>query len=158
MPATDEERIALVERNVGNTVVELYLLYSDANEPEHPEADSLAQEMYDGLEAMIHEMTDSLMGNKYLQPMQDLLIKTALTVAEEPMQSLVEDVTNWSSASFADRTDDLHLTLRINEARKDAISHTYATDDDTLYDVLGRPMEQPTQHGVYIQNGKKIIR
>lgn len=158
MPTTDEERIALVERNIGNTVVELYLLYSDANEPEHPEADSLAQEMYNGLVAMIHEMTDATMGNKYLQPMQDLLIKTALTVAEEPMQSLVEDVTNWSSASFADRTDDLQLTLRINEARKDAISHTYATDDDTLYDVLGRPMEQPTQHGVYIQNGKKIIR
>ena len=159
MPQTDEEKIALVERNFGSTVIELYLLYSDANEPEHPEADSLAQEVYTGMENMIHEMTDATMGNKYFQDMQDFLISTGIRVAHEPVQSLVEDVTNWKSQSYSDRTDDLHLTLRINQPRQEAIEQLPITNDQSpiIYDILGRPVSSPSSPGIYIQNGRKMI-
>ena len=160
MPGSDEERVALVERNFGSSVVEMYLLYSDGNEPEHPEADSLAQEIYLGMEKMIHEMTDATMGNIYLKSMQDFLILTALEVAKEPVQSLVEDRTQWKSKSYSDRTDDLHLTLRINASRKDGVENIKASEsaDEGIYDMLGRKVNLPSQQGVYIQKGKKIIR
>ena len=109
LPETDSARVDLVQRHLGSTIVELYLLHSAANEPEHPEADSLAQEVYAGMEAMLHEMTDEKM--KYFTEIQDFLIISALTLAQEPVQSLVEDKTNWSSAKYGNVTDDLHLQL-----------------------------------------------
>ena len=159
MPKTDEERVALVERNLGNTVVELYLLYSEANEPGHPEADSLAQEVYAGLDKLIHEMTDATMGNIFFRSMQDFLITTAKTVAKEPVQSLVEDKTDWKSAFFADRTDDLQVRLRINARAREALDQIDSQENDgAVYDMLGRRYNGGLPHGVYIQNGQKIVR
>jgi 3',5'-cyclic AMP phosphodiesterase CpdA len=111
LPETDSARIDLVERHMGSTIVELYLLHSEANEPEHPEADSLAQEVYSGMEAMLHEMTDEKM--KFFTEIQNFLINAAKTMAQEPVQSLVEDKTNWSSARFGNVTDDLHPRLTL---------------------------------------------
>ena len=160
IPADEEDKISLVERNMGSTVVELYLLYSRGNEPDYPEADSLAQEVYNGLENLIHEMTDSIMGNPFLKSTQDFLISTGLKVAKEPVQSLVEDITIWTSQSWSVRTDDLRLTLRINTGRKDAVENLQeqGTAESGTYDMLGRKVSHPALHGVYIQNGQKIIR
>lgn len=159
MPKTDEEKVALVERNLGNTAVELYLIYSEANEPEHPGTDSLAQEVYAGMERLIHEMTDATMGNIFFRSMQDFLINTAKTVAQEPVQSLVEDKTDWKSAFYADRTDDLQLRLRINGRSREALDRIDAQEDDgAVYDMLGRRYNGELPHGVYIQNGQKIVR
>ena len=92
--------------------------------------------------------------------MQDFLIQTAMEVAKEPVQSLVEDRTQWKSKSYSDRTDDLHLTLRINASRKDGVENIKVSEsaDEGIYDMLGRKVNLPSQQGVYIQNGKKIIR
>ena len=54
LPETDEEKYALVNKHLASTIVDLYLLHSIANEPQHAEADSLAQAMYTGIGAMIH--------------------------------------------------------------------------------------------------------
>jgi DNA repair exonuclease SbcCD nuclease subunit len=110
IPATDSAKMALVDKYMGSTAVELYLLHSDANEPEHPEADSLALEVYSGMAGMIDEMLSADPYIKFvLGPVMTLY---AQTIAEAPVQSLVEDVTNWGTYR-ANRTDDLNLTLTI---------------------------------------------
>ena len=110
LPQTNEERIALVDKHIGSTVVELYLLHSDANEPDHREADSLAQAFYTGMNNMIKEVLSVSIALKMvlLEPMTAY----ANSLAKEPLQSLVEDKTQWSSTN-PDRTDDLHLTLAV---------------------------------------------
>lgn len=156
IPATDSAKMALVDKYMGSTAVELYLLHSDANEPEHPEADSLANEVYKGMAGMIDEMLDA-----------DILIKGVLiapmtifaqALAETPVQSLVEDVTQWNTKD-ANRTDDLHLTLTIGEGKAvSAIEPVHRdVNDGVMYDIMGRRVEQPTQRGVYIQDGKKVV-
>jgi outer membrane protein assembly factor BamE (lipoprotein component of BamABCDE complex) len=83
----------------------------------------------------------------------------AKVMAKEPVQSLVEDVTLWSLSMYSDQTDDLHPMLRINSSQQEAVENVrMGIEDDTIYDILGRPVTDPSQHGVYIQNGQKIIR
>ena len=159
IPESDSAKVALVEKHLGSTIVELYLLHSAANEPEHPEADSLAQAFYAGMESMIHEMTDEKV-SAYTQWMQDMIISMGKSMAKEPVQSLVEDKTNWKSAYYADVTDDLHLLLDINEPiQREAIENILSPSDaDTYYDLLGRPVSHPDRHGIYIRNGQKLLR
>ncbi len=158
MPTTDSAKIDLVQRHLGQTAVEMYLLHSDANEPEHPEADSLAMAVYDGMESMIKEMTNSTMWN-FFSEMRTMLINGAKLVAEEPVQSLVEDMTNWRSDLYYNRTDDLKLRLKINGEQVQAVEQTpVPLTANQKYDILGRPIASPQQGTVYIQDGKKILR
>lgn len=159
MPTDDSTKIALTEKYFGSTVIELYLLHSDANEPEYPEADSLAQEIYKAMEAMMHELTDEKLGTPVMSAIQTILIETAKDFAREPLQSLIEDRTQWKSAHYSDRTDDLHPTLRINLPRTDGVETTPAQPaDGAFYDLLGRPISQPAPNGIYIHNGQKVVR
>ena len=157
IPKTDSAKMALVDKYMGTTTVELYLLHSDANEPEHPEADSLANEVYAGMEGMISEMLDADKSLKLVLQVPMTLYAEAL--AKAPVQSLVEDVTQWGK-QWANRTDDLHLTLTVgNGKEEEAIRNvTTLTTDGAVYDILGRRVEQPARHGVYIQDGKKVIK
>jgi hypothetical protein len=99
------------------------------------------------------------MGNIFFRSMQDFLITTAKTVAKEPVQSLVEDKTDWKSAFFADRTDDLQVRLRINARAREALDQIDSQENDgAVYDMLGRRYNGELPHGVYIQNGQKIVR
>ena len=156
-PKTDEERVDIIERHFGSTAVALYLLHSDGNEYLHPEADSLAQAMYIGIGNIIHEMTDGTMvPNGYKQ---HLVIEMARETAREPIQSLVEDITDWRSFFFQNRTDDLHPTLYIRgEKPTESVESLPAcpVSDDRMYDLLGRPVSDPVSPGVYIRNGQKI--
>ena len=157
IPKTDSAKMALVDKYMGSTTVELYLLHSDANEPEHPEADSLANEVYTGMEGMISEMLDADKSLKLVLQVPMTLYAEAL--AKAPVQSLVEDVTQWGK-QWANRTDDLHLTLTVgNGKEEEAIRNvTPLMTDGAVYDILGRRVEQPARHGVYIQDGKKVIK
>ena len=168
LPQTDDAKIDLFQRHLGNTVVELYLLHSDGNEPEHHEADSLAQEVYSGLNSMIDEITgknpdpEQFDKNPWERTTGKFLKATMKTLAksyaEEPVQSLVEDVTHWKSKTYSDRTDDLQLTLRVNKPRQpSAVEEIESQHTGQLYDVLGRPVAQPTKGHIYIRNRKKIL-
>lgn len=161
LPKTDEEKIALVKKHLGNTIIEIYLLHSDANEPEHIEADSLAQAMYAGISNMIHELTDAAF--TYFPTMQQPLINTVIEAMQQPIQSLVEDRTHWASNYYSDVTDDLEVKLTINEAQPDTntrIENTCAQADMVIYDILGRRLDsqEVLNQGVYIKNGKKFIK
>lgn len=154
IPATNEERIALVDKHLGSTVVDLYLLHSEANEPDHKEADSLAQALYKGMDNMIDEVLSAKPAIKIVFGSTIKLF--AKSLAQEPLQSLVEDKTQWASTN-PDRTDDLSLQLTIGEgyvpielgceniqsdkAPCTKVIHNgqlYLLYNGTIYDVLGR--------------------
>ena len=169
LPKDEDDQIELFERHLGNTVVELYLVHSDANEPEHPEADSLAQEVYKGMDSLIDEVTIENSDFMVSLGWKSEIGQFALAVmrpkvreyAEEPIQSLVGDTTHWKSAKYYDRTDDLHLTLTINKPRQSTgiEDQLPMTDDPSqiYYDLLGRPVAEPVKGQLYIRNRKKIL-
>ena len=150
IPTTDSAKIALVQKHFGSTVVELYLLHSDGNEPEYPEGDSLAQAIYAGMESMMHEMTDPKMDNMIYRGFQKLLITAAKEMAQEPVQSLVEDKTQWKQKEDANRTDDLHLTLTVNNPRGDQAIENTESPEVSTYKFI--------QEGkLYIRRGEQIF-
>ena len=144
-------------------MIELYLLHSLANEPEYIDADSLAQNIYDGIDVMLHEMTDAVLKN--YQSIQAQLISAVKVSNKVSIQSLVEDRTNWASANYSDQTNDLSVKLRINkEQEQQPINVENATiqksEDTAIYDILGRRIAdtQCLRPGmIYIQNGKKFV-
>lgn len=158
LPQTDEEKYALVNKHLASTIVDLYLLHSIANEPQHAEADSLAQAMYTGIGAMIHELTDAVL--KSFVALQEEMITNIQNTNRPAIQSLVEDRTHWASPMYSDQTDDLLGKWVINEG----LSYTKVENvvhsgvNGPIYDVLGRRVTDKAKHGIYIENGKKIIK
>ncbi|MBR2487055.1 MAG: metallophosphoesterase [Paludibacteraceae bacterium] len=157
LPQTDEEKYALVNKHLASTIVDLYLLHSIANEPQHAEADSLAQAMYAGIGAMIHELTDAVL--KSFVALQEEMITNIQNANRPAIQSLVEDRTHWAS-QYSDLTDDLTGQWFINEPLPETPVEnvTDSEEDGAIYDLLGRRVTEPHYRGVYIQNGKKIIK
>ena len=157
LPQTDAEKTKMVEKHIGSTIIELYLLHSEANEPECAYADSLAQALYDGVGNMMHELTDATL-QKY-GSIQQAMIDMVNETMQPSVQSLVEDRTHWASP-YSDLTDDLSGAWVINEPM------TYTPVEDvtdseeggTIYDLLGRRVAETHYRGVYIQNGKKFIK
>jgi len=159
IPPTDSAKMAVVDKYFSSTITDIYQLHSEANEWENPAADSLAQELYKDIDGVIHELTDEKMDNFFYRQFQTLLISLALEKAQVPAQSLLEDITNWDSSIYQDRTDDLRLLATINAPQApEAIDNTTAVHDGIIYDLLGRPVSQPTHQGVYILNGEKFVR
>jgi len=157
LPETDEEKYALVNKHLASTIVDLYLLHSIANEPQHAEADSLAQAMYTGIGAMIHELTDAVL--KSFVALQEEMITNIQNANRPAIQSLVEDRTHWATL-YSDLTDDLMGQWVINEAipYSSVENVTNAAADGVIYDILGRRVTDKAKHGIYIENGKKIIK
>ena len=158
LPQTDAEKKALVDKHMASTIINLYLLHSEGNEPECQYADSLAQALYNGVNNMIHEVTDVVL-QKYAN-VQQAMIRMVNDSMKESVQSLVEDRTHWASSYHSDRTDDLHLTLVINEPQPTTALHSLGNggSDMPMYDILGRRVTDNLWHGFYIQNGKKFIK
>ena len=155
LPTDDSTKIALTEKYFGSTVVDLYLFHSDANENERPElGDSLANEVYTGLDGMIHELTDEKLDNLIFRSIQELILSIAHDVAQEPVQSLVEDVTEWAS-DHPNRTDDLHLILQIRTAGDDAIEQV--REDGKYKKYLQDGLLRIERNGqIYNAEGKRI--
>ena len=156
----DERKIALINKHLTNTIVELYILHSIANEPERNEADSLAQAMYDSMENLMHELTDEAFKN--YQSIQEALISAVKESKRTAIQSLVEDRTNWASENYSDQTNDLSGKLYINKAQEETPIENVTTspkEDLNIYDIFGRVVnKQNLQPGtIYIQNGQKFI-
>ena len=120
LPQTDSAKIALMDKYFGSTIVDLYLVHSEANEAQNPKSDSLAAELYNGMDGMITEICSS---NFLLAKMSPVLSFMAQELARPIVQSLVEDI-NLYGTDYANRTDDLNLTLRINSQNDQAIETT----------------------------------
>lgn len=157
MPQTDEEKRSIVDKYLTNTLIELYLLHSRGNEHSEAKADSLAQAMYDGVDALIHDLTDATLKN--YASVQEKLINAVLDANKVSIQSLVEDRTHWASAYHSDQTDDLSPELLINHPQQGSrVEDVYIEHDGDVYDVLGRRITKGEMRkgGVYVV-GKRLI-
>ena len=153
IPKTDSAKVALVQKYFGSTVIQLYLLHSDANEPEYPQADSLAQEMYKGLEGFIDELLSADPAIKMV--LGSLLQRSAKELAQVPVQSLVEDVTGWASTD-PNRTDDLHLALKLyNGYWREALDETLITPAASKSIINGTLIIHRGDHD-YLPNGQEV--
>lgn len=122
LPKTDSAKIDIVQRHIGPAAIELYLFHSEANENERPEVgQALADSIYAGMEGMMDEVLD----------VYAFLFKgMAKAMAQEPVQSMVEDVTQWLS-NYPDQTDDLHPTLILNAPQDIQSVEEQILDDHT---------------------------
>ena len=109
LPQTPEERVAVTERNLGDAAVNMYLFHSEANENERPEqGKQLANAVNTGIDGMLNDV----FGNWV--KLIPAITAMAHSMAEEPVQSLVEDKTMWKSELHADVTNDLIGAYTIN--------------------------------------------
>ena len=109
---------------------------------------------------MMREVTDPKFNNIFLRDVQDFIIAAATTKAQEPIQSMVEDITHWESDLYSDRTDDLSAIFVVNEPcvmTNIQNEHIRLQMMNNIYDILGRPVTSPQKGGIYIQKGKKVI-
>lgn len=140
LPQTDSAKIDLLQRNVGEAVVNLYLFHSEANENERPLlGDSLAQAVYDGMTNMV---TEVIINSEVLTCMSELLLPMAKLMAQESVQSMVEDLTCRNKGN-EDRTDDLHPALHINAPQR--------------FDAI-ETIEESSAPIKFLENGHLIIR
>ena len=138
LPQDAEGQVAITQQYMGEPAVNLYIFHSEANENERPEVgQALADAVYEGMNGLIGAL---------LGPVAAVLPtfkKMAHAVAEVPVQSLVEDKTQWQSERYADVTDDLHPILVINDAGLQGVEQ----------------LEEESSRAVkYIQNGQLLIQ
>ena len=144
LPQDVEAQIAITQQYVGEPAVNMYLFHSEANESERPEeGQALADAVYDGINGMIGELLGSIVAAL------PTFKKMARSVAEVPVQSLVEDKTHWESALYADVTDDLHLTLVINDAAPQGV--------ESVEDEMSRAVKYILNGQLFIQKGDQIF-
>lgn len=138
LPKTDEERIAITQQYFGQPAIDLYIFHSEANENERPAlGDSLANNVYKGMEDMLNDL---------LEGQEDAIIlmfsAMAVQMAQEPVQSIVEDRTCRTSI-YADQTNDLQGTLHVNAPQ--------------YHEAIEQIETHPSAQKI-IQNGQLIIR
>ena len=140
LPSTDSAKIDLLQRHVGDAVVNLYLFHSEANENERPLlGDSLAQAVYDGMTNMV---TEVIINSEVLTCMSELLLPMAKLMAQEPVQSIVEDLTCRNKGN-EDRTDDLRPALHLNAPQR--------------FDAI-ETVEESSSPAKFLRDGHLIIR
>lgn len=157
LPKTDEDKNLLFNKYLARPIIDLYLLHSEANEPTRPQADSLAQALYDATSVLVIEMTSSVLESS--QEMQQILALLMIEITKMSIQSLVEDRTHWTSTYYSDCTDDLQVTLTINDSQAmTALENINDARVKGLYDILGRCIlgGRHNKGQIYIQDGVKV--
>ena len=152
LPQTDSAKIALTNKYFGSTIVDLYLVHSEANEAQNPESDSLATELYNGMDGIITEICSS---NFLLAKMSPVFSFMAQELARPIVQSLVEDI-NLYGTDYANRTDDLHLTLRINDQNEQAIETIRENTADVKKIILDGQLFIRKGDNLYTPQGQRL--
>ena len=88
-------------------------------------------------------------------------MQAALERAEKIKTSMLKDI-SYLDTDKENKTDDIFLTLRVpgigNVKTATAIEDTRMTSaDDNWYDILGRKTKEPTERGIYIHRGEKVV-
>lgn len=110
LPKNEAERVDITKRHLGEPAVNMYLFHSEANEHERPEmGQELANAVYNGMNGMMGECFSSFI------ELLGIFQIMAREMAKEPVQSLVENITCWHSPNYRNCTNDLTVSLNINE-------------------------------------------
>ncbi len=143
LPQTDEDRIDITERNLGNPAVNLYLFHSEANENEHPEEGrQMADAVYDGMRGMMSEVLGAF------DEIGGIFSSMAVEVAKIPVESMIEDKTNRSSENYGDVTNDLQLSLTINAPQFEGVEQAEEVQEPVKFIRDGQ---------FFIRRGEKLF-
>ena len=149
MPQTDSARNAMFERHMGEAVVNLYMLHSDANEPDRPEKDSVKAAVFNGMRDMILEITgvSTQLGEDFVM----MLSETAMNMIEVPVESMCEDLTATDNRNAPNRTDDLSLVLHLQAPRQQG------TGIERPIEEWMNPQKVLRDGQIYILRGEKMF-
>ena len=150
MPKTDSARIDMFERNMGEAVVNLYMLHSDANEPDRPEKDEVKTAVYSGLNAMIGEVMDG--GGLLDAGLSLVMSEIAMNMMSVPVESMCEDKTTAAdNAKVKNRTDDLSLVLHLQAPQQ------LGTGIELFMEESMNPQKVLRDGQIYILRGEKMF-
>ncbi len=119
LPQTDAEKQAFLEKHLADAVVDLYILHSEGNEPDHDDANDMALAAYNGIYSAVDEIVSNASAANPGQSLKYMMLGTVLKplvkkAAEVPIESLVMDMTNWTT-DYPEQTDDLFPVIQFKE-------------------------------------------
>jgi hypothetical protein len=157
LPTDDAERYDYFERNMGQAVVNLFMLHSDANEPDRPEKDDVKDAMYDGLSNMIVDVIG--VESQGMRELVALMSGAAVDMMTVPVESMCEDLTEYTS-NTPNRTDDLSLVLTLQAPRQQGTGIERPVEEwlnPQWYDIMGRPVREPVPGQVVVRKNHKQV-
>ena len=157
IPQDDSTRVAMFEKYMGQSMVDLYILHSDANENTRPEKDTIVDAFYDNLtNFMVEVLGEDLLEN----PLGSYMVEMAMNMVDASITSMTEDITTGVDPDYTNRTDDLSPVLKLiapQEIPNEAIETVEAENPQTAYDVLGRPVTNPAPGQIIIRSHTKQV-
>ena len=157
IPTDDSTRVAMFEQHMGQSMVDLYILHSDANENTRPEKDTIVEAFYDNLtNFMVEVLGEELLDN----PLGGYVVEMAMNMVDASITSMTEDITTGDNPAYTDRTDDLYPVLKVNDPQEiphEGLETVEAEANDRTYDVLGRPVNHPAPGQIIIRNKTKQV-
>ena len=157
IPQDDSTRVALFEQYMKQSMVDMYILHSDANEPDRPEKDSIVDVFYMNLTYFMAEV----LGEELLEnPFGSMMIEAAINMLNTSVTSMTEDITTGEDPAYTNRTDDLSLSLVLNapqEIPNEGFESVVSEFNQQTFDVLGRPVVYPAPGQVIIRNNTKQV-
>ncbi len=175
-PSTQEECIAIADYHFNDVARALLYTTSEGNEPER---DSVNQYISSTIETKIQYLLDSIVDNNMCPNPESVfgcgdagfnnleanIIKSGglmdyiKTFYEGPLNSILEDK-SYMDSSMENVTDDINLLLLLpyrESVPTDIEGIATPQGEGIWYDVLGRPVDTPTERGIYIRRGEKIL-
>ncbi len=175
-PSTQEECIAIADYHFNDVARALLYTTSEGNEPER---DSVNTYIRTTLEEKIQYLLDSIVDNNMcpnpdsflgcgdagFSNLEATILKSGglmdyiKSFYEAPLNSILEDKT-YMDTEMESVTDDLNLLISLpyRETIPSAIESVNTPKGEGIwYDVLGRPIHNPTERGIYIRQGEKIL-
>ncbi len=175
-PSTQEECVSIADYHFNDVARALLYTTSEGNEPER---DSVNTYIRTTLETKIQHLLDSIVDNNMcpgvsaatgcgdagFSSFEAMIIKGGglmdyiKSFYEGPLNSILEDK-SYMDTSMENVTDDINLLILLpyREMTPSDIEMVGAEKGEGMwYDVLGRPVDTPTERGVYIRKGEKIL-
>ncbi len=174
-PSTQAECIAIAEYHFKDVARALLFTTSEGNEPER---DSVNNYIRTTLEKEMQALIDSIIDNNMCQGLQAttgcgdagfssfeaMVYKAGIMpylkpMYEAPLNSILEDK-SYMDTSMENVTDDINLLILLpyrETTPSDIEMIEIEKGEGVWYDVLGRPVDTPTERGVYIRKGEKIL-
>ena len=178
LPKTKAERTEMVNTYLERPLTDTYLTHCEASEDRFF-TDDLKSSIYAGLDSM----TQSILDKGTFASWQQTILLTGVRAAVRaavgaPLTSILTDESNYLTLRSVHVPDHALLvklpdivppkivvpdTTRIDPEKPDtipdALEYPVSTEyNGTYYDVLGRPVPEPVQGGIYIIGNKKILK
>ncbi len=171
-PSSKEECINIADYHFNDVARALLYTTSEGNEPHRADVN---QYIRTTLETKFQHLIDSIIDNNMctnplgcgdagFSSFEAMVYKAGImpylkTMYEAPLNSILEDK-SYMDTSMENVTDDLNLFLLLpyRENVPTAIESVETPQGEGIwYDVLGRPVHNPTERGIYIRQGEKIL-